>query len=123
MDRLSQHAACLARPMLRPPAMTEALGWLSSFVLVLTIGHQVYKQWRSGHSEGVSRWLFVGQMGASAGFTIYSWLVGNWVFVVTNALMLMSAVIGYLIVLRHHRVARRAAVRTSGTPASSGALG
>lgn len=83
--------------------ITEALGWLSSLVLVLTIARQVWRQWRSGHSEGVSIWLFVGQMTASAGFTAYSLLVDNWVFVVTNALMLVSAVCGLWIVVVHRR--------------------
>jgi MtN3 and saliva related transmembrane protein len=85
---------------------TEIVGWASSVILVLTIGKQVYKQWREGSSEGVSIWLFVGQMAASLGFTIYSWLVGNMVFVVTNSLMLLNALVGYGIV-RHHRKRER----------------
>ena len=87
--------------------MTEVLGWLSSFVLVLTIGRQVHRQWRSGHSEGVSIWLFVGQMVASTGFTIYSALVHNWVFVVTNAMMLVFAILGFAIVTKHRRRSSR----------------
>jgi MtN3 and saliva related transmembrane protein len=83
--------------------LAEALGWFSSFVLVLTVGKQVYKQWQEGSSEGVSKWLFVGQMTASTGFTIYSLLVKNWVFVATNALMLVNGLLGYLIVMRHRR--------------------
>ena len=86
----------------------EAVGWVSSGVLVLTIAKQVYKQWQEGSSEGVSKWLFVGQMAASLGFTIYSWLVSNWVFVVTNALMLCNGLLGLLIVLHHRRRERRA---------------
>ena len=88
--------------------MTEAIGWLSSFILVLTISKQVHKQWKSGSSEGVSKWLFIGQITASVGFTVYSLILGNWVFLVTNALMLLSAIIGGVIVLRHRRVARGA---------------
>jgi MtN3 and saliva related transmembrane protein len=87
--------------------MTEVIGWLSSFVLVLTIGKQVHKQWISGSSEGVSKWLFVGQITASTGFTLYSILVRNWVFVVTNALLLVSAIIGGLVVIKHRRAQRR----------------
>lgn len=87
--------------------MTEAVGWVSSFILVLTIAKQVYKQWREGSSEGVSKWLFVGQISASLGFTVYSWLVSNWVFVVTNALMLCNGLLGLLIVLHHRRRERR----------------
>lgn len=85
----------------------EAVGWASSAILVLTIAKQVYKQWREGSSEGVSKWLFVGQMAASLGFTVYSWLVSNWVFVVTNALMLCNGLLGLLIVMRHRRRERR----------------
>ena len=87
--------------------LTEAVGWVSSLILVLTIGKQVYKQWQEGSSEGVSKWLFVGQMAASTGFTVYSWLVGNWVFVVTNAVMLVNALLGFGIVMHHRRRARR----------------
>jgi uncharacterized protein with PQ loop repeat len=90
---------------------SEAIGWFSSFVLVLTISNQVYKQWKSGTSKGVSKWLFVGQITASTGFTVYSVMVGNWVFVVTNALMLVSAMVGIVIVLKHRRAERRCAQR------------
>ena len=82
---------------------TELVGWVSSFILVLTISKQIYKQWQEGSSENVSKWLFIGQMAASLGFTIYSWLVNNWVFVVTNALMLLNGLAGLGIVLHHRR--------------------
>ncbi|HVF45745.1 MAG TPA: hypothetical protein VM936_22145 [Pyrinomonadaceae bacterium] len=85
----------------------EAVGWVSSGILVLTIAKQVYKQWQEGSSEGVSKWLFVGQIAASLGFTVYSWLVSNWVFVVTNALMLCNGLLGLMIVLHHRRRERR----------------
>jgi MtN3 and saliva related transmembrane protein len=87
--------------------MTEVVGWVSSFILVLTIAKQVYKQWHEDSSEGVSKWLFIGQISASLGFTIYSWLVNNWVFVVTNALMLLNGLAGLLIVVHHRRRGRR----------------
>lgn len=87
--------------------MTELLGWASSLVLLMTIGRQIHKQWRDDSSEGVSSWLFIGQLTASLGFTAYSYLVRNWVFVVTNLLMAASAVLGLLIVLHHRRRSRR----------------
>ena len=86
---------------------TELVGWVSSFILVLTIGKQIYKQWQEGSSKNVSKWLFIGQMAASLGFTVYSWLVGNWVFVVTNLLMLVNGLIGLGIVLHHRKQERR----------------
>ena len=61
--------------------MTELIGWFAAIVLLSTIGRQVYTQWRDGISKGLSRWLFIGQMTASIAFIIYSWLLGNWVFV------------------------------------------
>ena len=88
---------------------SEVVGWVSSGILVLTIAKQVYKQWQEGSSEGVSKWLFVGQMAASLGFTVYSWLVSNWVFVVTNAVMLVNGLLGLLIVIHHRRRERKQA--------------
>lgn len=83
--------------------MTEALGWFSSVVLLATIVQQIWTQWRERSTRGVSSWLFVGQTAASAGFTAYSWLVHNWVFVVTNSLLLLSAVIGTVLTLRFRK--------------------
>ncbi len=87
----------------------ELLGWLSSSILLATLVLQVLKQWREGSSEGVSKWLFIGQIAASVGFTVYSLLVANWVFVVTNVLILLDAIAGLVIVLHHRRRARQAA--------------
>jgi uncharacterized protein with PQ loop repeat len=85
----------------------EAVGWISSLILVLTIGKQVYKQWQEGSSRNVSKWLFVGQLAASVGFTIYSWMVRNWVFVFTNGFMILNGVAGLWITLHHRRRERR----------------
>ena len=83
--------------------MIEFVGWASSVILLLTIGKQIYKQWRDSSSEGVSKWLFIGQLVASTGFTIYSILLRNYVFIVTNALMLLSGILGLTIVVHHRR--------------------
>jgi MtN3 and saliva related transmembrane protein len=84
----------------------EYIGWASSLVLLATILKQVHKQWREASSEGVSRWLFAGQIAASSGFVVYSWLVGNPVFVATNALLVLSAIAGQVIVVRNRRCAQ-----------------
>ena len=83
--------------------MTEIIGWASSIVLVVTIATQIAKQWRDHTSAGVSTWLFVGQLGASVGFTMYSILVKNWVFAVTNGIMILNGLLGYAITVRHKR--------------------
>jgi MtN3 and saliva related transmembrane protein len=81
----------------------EAIGWFGAGILLLTLARQVYTQWREGRSQGVSRWLFIGQLTASTAFLVYSWLVGNWVFVVTNTLLLVTAGIGEWIYIRNRR--------------------
>ncbi|HEX2060424.1 MAG TPA: hypothetical protein VHK90_06760 [Thermoanaerobaculia bacterium] len=88
--------------------MIDLLGWLSSGILVVTIATQIAKQWRDRTSAGVSTWLFVGQLAASVGFTIYSLLVKNWVFAVTNGIMVLNGLIGYGITLRYKRDKSRA---------------
>jgi MtN3 and saliva related transmembrane protein len=80
--------------------LADAIGWTASVVLLTTIGRQVYTQWKSGKSAGVSKWLFIGQMAASTGFIIYSLMLRNWVFVVTNIFMLATACIGQFLYLR-----------------------
>jgi len=83
--------------------IADIIGWTSSLILLLTIGNQVRKQWVSRSTEGVSRWLFIGQMTASFGFAVYSWLVDNRVFVFTNSLMVLNGLAGYLVVRRNKR--------------------
>lgn len=74
--------------------MIEAIGWASSIILLIVLIKQVHKQWKEGTSEGISSWLFIGQLLASIGFTIYSFSVGNWVFTITNALLTINNIIG-----------------------------
>jgi uncharacterized protein with PQ loop repeat len=82
---------------------TEIVGWVSAAILLLTLARQVYAQWRERSAVGVSRWLFIGQFAASVGFIIYSALLENWVFVVTNALILLTAIIGEIVVLQNRK--------------------
>lgn len=83
--------------------MINAIGWISSLILIVTIGHQVLKQWRDKTSAGVSTWLFVGQLAASVGFTMYSLMLRNWVFAVTNGVMVLNGLLGYAITVHHKR--------------------
>jgi uncharacterized protein with PQ loop repeat len=79
----------------------EWIGWASSGILLATLIRQVYKQWREHSTQGVSHWLFIGQLAASTGFLVYSYLLDNWVFVFTNAALLLTAVLGQLIYRRN----------------------
>jgi MtN3 and saliva related transmembrane protein len=86
--------------------LVDLLGWASSVVLLITLARQVYTQWKSDSVAGVSKWLFVGQLAASTGFTAYSWLLHNWVYVSSNLAILATALLGEAIYLRN-RHARR----------------
>jgi uncharacterized protein with PQ loop repeat len=85
----------------------ELLGWASSFILLMTLIRQVYTQWQTRATAGVSKWLFVGQISASVGYTVYSFLLHNWVYVSSNIAILLTAIIGECIFLRNRRVAQR----------------
>jgi uncharacterized protein with PQ loop repeat len=74
--------------------VTDAVGWTASALLLSTLIAQVWKQWKSGDTKGISRWLFTGQIAASVGFVCYSALVGDAVFVFTNASILLTALVG-----------------------------
>jgi MtN3 and saliva related transmembrane protein len=81
----------------------DAIGWAAAVILLATLARQVYTQWRDHTAAGVSRWLFIGQLCASVGFIIYSWLLGSWVFVATNVLILLTALVGQWVTLRNRR--------------------
>ncbi|KAF3996772.1 SemiSWEET family transporter [Glaciimonas immobilis] len=83
--------------------ITELVGWFSTIVLCLTISRQVYTQWKTKSTAGVSRWLFIGQLTASAGFVIYSILLDNWVFVFSNVFLLITALIGQVLYFKNRK--------------------
>ena len=84
----------------------DLIGWTSSLVLLVTLGRQVYTQWRTRSTQGVSRWLFIGQLTASCGYTLYSVLLHNWVFTASNIALLVTALIGQGLLLRNRRLSR-----------------
>lgn len=83
--------------------MVEVIGWASSLILLATLVKQVYKQWKEGKTEGVSKFLFVGQLAASVGFTVYSYLVESWVFFFTNGLLTINNLIGIVLYVHFKR--------------------
>lgn len=85
----------------------DLVGWASSIVLLATIGRQVYTQWKTRATEGVSKWLFIGQVTASTGYTVYSVLLHNWVFMTSNIALLGTALLGEALFLRNRRRSAR----------------
>ncbi len=83
--------------------MTDLIGWMSTAILLSTVGRQAWSQWKQGSTAGLSRWLFVGQIAASAGFVWYSYLLDNYVFVVSNVFLLIIAAVGQGLYVRNSR--------------------
>lgn len=83
----------------------EVIGWAASAILLATLIRQIVTQLRDRSARGVSRWLFVGQIAASVGFVTYSALVGDWVFIVTNACILATAIVGQIVTWRRRNAA------------------
>lgn len=81
----------------------DVVGWAASAVLMATLVQQVIKQAKDDSAQGVSKWLFAGQILASIGFIAYSAMVGSVVFVVTNSCILITAIVGQIITARKRR--------------------
>lgn len=81
----------------------DLIGWASSAILLSTIVRQVYTQWKTKATAGVSRWLFIGQLMASIGFVLYSYLLHNWVFMTSNIALLITAILGQCLFVSNKR--------------------
>jgi MtN3 and saliva related transmembrane protein len=84
----------------------DLIGWVSSAILLVTIMRQVYAQWKTKSTAGVSQWLFIGQLTASVGYVIYSYLLRNWVFLTSNAALLLTAICGQYLFLHNRKSSR-----------------
>lgn len=84
-------------------------GLLATAILLTTLCAQTIKQWREHATRGIARWFFLGQVSASVCFVIYSVLIHSTLFAVANALILASALAGYIVL----RVNRSRALRNS----------
>ena len=85
----------------------DLIGWASSLVLLATLAVQTVKLYRSESTRGVSKWLYVGELAASCGFTVYSALLRNWVYLFANAAGVTTAVCGLCIYARNRSRERR----------------
>lgn len=70
------------------------IGWAAVAALFFTMASQAWKQWRDRVKHGISKLFFIGQVTASTLFLVYSAMLGDTVFVVGNALVLVAAISG-----------------------------
>jgi MtN3 and saliva related transmembrane protein len=98
----------------------EIIGWASSIILLVTLAAQTRKLYQTRTTKGVSNWLYIGELGASAGFTAYSALLHNAVYIAANALGVVTSLLGLAFFIRNRRVERRGvATKRSLAPAIS----
>lgn len=81
----------------------DLVGWGASALLIATLANQIHTQLKQETNQGVSHWLFIGQSLSSIGFIAYSWMLHNWIFITTNALILLTAIIGQAVFWRRSR--------------------
>lgn len=86
--------------------MKDLIGWAASIVLLVTVVAQIVKQWKSRSSQGVSAWLFVGEIVSALLFLWYAVTIHNAVYVTTNTLMVVASSAGLGILAWHRRRGR-----------------
>jgi fumarate reductase subunit C len=76
--------------------MREIIGWGSALVLLPTFGLQAYKQWanRHEHATASTLWFFILALVGVTGQVVYSWMLGNWVYFVLNACLVVTNTLG-----------------------------
>jgi MtN3 and saliva related transmembrane protein len=87
---------------------TQDIGWAGTAVLRATICRQVYSQWKSKATAGVSRWLFIGQIGASIELFIDNFTAR---FFFSNAAMMVAATVGEVIYISNRKPSGMRAAR------------
>jgi hypothetical protein len=86
--------------------MREIIGWGSAFILLPTFGLQAYKQWqaRHEHAPASTLWFFILALVGVAGQVAYSWMLGNWVYFVLNACLVVTNTLGLALALHRRGV-------------------
>jgi hypothetical protein len=92
--------------------MQEIIGWGSALVLLPTFGIQTYKQWQSRHdpAPASSLWFFILALIGTGGQVVYSWMVGNMVYLALNACLVVNNTVGLGIAI--HRFSKSRARTT-----------
>ena len=89
--------------------MQELIGWGSAAILVPAFATQTFRQWQQRDAPvGASTlWFFVLVLIGTAGQVAYSWMVGNWVYLALNGILVVNNLIGLGIAVHRRRDAAR----------------
>ena len=66
--------------------MTEVIGYLAGFFLMLCFLPQVIKTWQLKHADDVSMWMLILTLGSVVLYEIYAWLLGLWPVIIMNGI-------------------------------------
>ena len=82
--------------------MQELIGWGSGLILLPTFGVQTYRQWESRDEPlpPLALWFFAMAFVGTGGQLIYSWMVGNKVYLALNACLVVTNGLGLAIAIR-----------------------
>lgn len=87
---------------------SEVIGWTSAILLVPTFGIQTFRQWQARHEPamGSSLWFFILAFSGTGGQVVYSWMVGNRVYLALNACLVVTNGIGLAVAIHRWLIAR-----------------
>ena len=76
--------------------MQELIGWGSAAILVPAFATQTFRQWqdRDRPVKASSLWFFTLVLIGTFGQFAYSWMVGNWVYLALNGVLVANNVAG-----------------------------
>ena len=103
--------------------MRELIGWGMPMVLIPTFGLQTYKQWQNRHEHATAStlWFFILALVGVAGQVVYSWMLGNWVYFLLNACLVVTNSLGLAMAIHrrgiHDPHPQRETTELHGTPA------
>lgn len=88
--------------------MEEIIGWGSALILLPTFGLQTYRQWKNRHEPipESGLWFFILALAGTGGQAVYSWMIGNWVYLALNGCLVVNNGVGLGIAL-HRRNLRQ----------------
>ena len=87
--------------------MQELIGWGSAIILLPAFATQTYRQWQDRHKPVniSSLWFFILVLIGTFGQVVYSWMVGNWVYLALNGVLVVNNAIGLAIAVHRATVA------------------
>ena len=86
--------------------MQELIGWGSAAILVPAFATQTWRQWQDRHKPSHSAstlWFFILVLVGTAGQVAYSWMLGNWVYLALNSILVVNNATGLLIAIIRRR--------------------